>query len=424
MIRLFSILLGLSIFGLDLWSKSWAKSALIGQQAWTIIEGFFRLRYVQNEGIAFGFFHSLQSDWKKGLLSLAALLALGIVLHYIRSTPMGERRLFLAFGLLVGGILGNFTDRLLNGFVVDFLELHWQDRFIWPTFNLADAAITCGVAIILIDTLFGRGNEESVSSSKPTDATRQESGASLKAWTGRLWGASFKIGLPAFRLPYQPTANCQLPTAFSLPCLLLLTCSALQSAPSARQVVQSLQQRYDQVHSLAAKFRQITEDRGITQQEEGILLMKRPGRMRWEYQAPTQKLFVADGEKSFYYNVAEKQVVESELDLEDRGSPLLFLMGKGQLLSDYEVSFETSEKPLIESNWLLRLIPRPSRIQPDYEYVLVEADRPTLRIHRISVIDPIGNRNDYILTEVQENLPIQEKKFRFKIPKDVERIVQ
>ena len=420
MIRLFSIILGLSIFGLDLLSKSWAKSALIGQQAWPIIEGFFRLHYVSNEGIAFGLLHSLQSDWKPLLLSLAALLALGIVFHYIRSTPAEERRLFLAFGLLAGGILGNFTDRLLNGFVVDFLELHWKEQFIWPTFNLADAAITCGVLLILLDTLFGRGNLEAKESSAPAKSASQEPGISHKA---RHQGPGFRFCLPPLQLTQLPTGSGTVQICL-LSCLALLPCLAIEATPSARQVLQSLQERYDRIQSLSAKFRQITEDRGITQQEEGILLMKRPGRMRWEYQVPTRKLFVADGKKSYFYNVAAKQVVESELDLENRGSPLLFLMGRGRLLSDFEADFETTEEPLLESNWLLRLTPRPSQIQPDYEYVLLEVDRPTLRIHRLSVIDPIGNRNDYILTEVQENLLIPEKMFRLKIPKGVERIVQ
>ncbi|MEE8583367.1 MAG: signal peptidase II [Acidobacteriota bacterium] len=422
MIRLFSIILGLSIFGLDLWSKSWAKSALIGQEAWPIVEGFFRLHYVSNEGIAFGLLHSLQSDWKPLLLSLAALLALGIVFHYIWSTPAGERRLFLAFGLLAGGILGNFTDRLLNGFVVDFLELHWKEQFIWPTFNLADAAITCGVVLILLDTLFGQGNQEATKSSAPTKGASQESEIGLKA---RLQGPGFRFWLPPLQLPQLPSADCRLPTQLCLlSCLALLPCLAIQPTPSARQLVQSLQERYDQIQSLSAKFRQITKDRGITQQEEGILLMKRPGRMRWEYQVPRRKLFVSDGKKSYFYNVGAKQVVESELDLENRGSPLLFLMGRGRLLSDFEADFETGEEPLMGSNWLLRLTPRLSQIQPDYEYVLLEFDRSTLRIHRLSVIDPIGNRNDYILSEVQENLPIPEKEFRLKIPKGVERIVQ
>lgn len=397
MVRLFSIILGLSVFGLDLWSKGWAKSALPPDRTWPIVDGLFRLHYVQNEGIAFGLMHSFQSDWKPLLLSAAALLALGIVFYYIWSTPVGERRLFLAFGLLVGGILGNFTDRLMHGFVVDFLELHWQEKFIWPTFNMADAAITCGVALILLDTLFGAGEKKASTADEPAgDAGPSAAGGS-------------SLALMAFLL-----------IPLSAPPL-----GAVQGgSPSASQMIESLQQRYDTVESLSARFQQITSDRGITQEEEGFLLMKRPGRMRWEYTAPTRKIFIADGKKSYFYNVEEKQVVESDLDLEDEGSPLLMLMGRGRLLSDFEAAFEKEEQPRRQSSRLVRLTPRPSQSQSDIEYVLLEFDPQSNRIGRLSVIDPIGNRNDYILSDVQENLPIQNKRFRLKIPNGVERIKQ
>ena len=136
------------VLALDLLSKWWVKNT-----GWLhyhrVIDGFFTIHYVRNEGIAFGLFHDHPSAWKPAILAVLAVAAAAMVLYYIWTSPAGERGVQLLLGLLLGGILGNFCDRLWRGYVVDFLEFHWQDRFAWPTFNLADAAITCGVAAIL-----------------------------------------------------------------------------------------------------------------------------------------------------------------------------------------------------------------------------------------------------------------------------------
>jgi signal peptidase II len=158
-IRLAVVVLGLLVFGADIITKLIVKNT-----AWLhyhpVIEGFFTIRYVRNEGIAFGLLHDLQSEWKPIVLSIMAVVAVVIVLYYVFTTPTREKRLFLSLGLLLGGILGNFTDRLLHQHVIDFLEFHWSDRFAWPTFNIADAAITTGVLLILYETFFGEQTEE------------------------------------------------------------------------------------------------------------------------------------------------------------------------------------------------------------------------------------------------------------------------
>lgn len=150
--RLIAIFFGLGVFAADGFTKWWVKNVYY----YPVIDGFFSIHYVQNRGIAFGLFHDLDSHWKPVILSLLALLAMGVVLYYIWTTSQQQRLLFVAFGLLLGGILGNFTDRLLHQYVVDFLEFRWGNRFAWPTFNIADAAITCGVGIILFETFFGK----------------------------------------------------------------------------------------------------------------------------------------------------------------------------------------------------------------------------------------------------------------------------
>ncbi|MDA2927656.1 signal peptidase II, partial [Acidobacteria bacterium AH-259-G07] len=157
--RALAIILGFVILVADLITKWWvANSGWL--RHYIIIDGFLKIEYVQNEGIAFGLFHSLQSQWKPTILSVMAIVAVTIVLYYIWRTRPDQKGLLVSLGLLLGGILGNFIDRLLNHYVIDFIEVHWRDQFSWPTFNLADAAITCGVLLILYQTFVGEDNQE------------------------------------------------------------------------------------------------------------------------------------------------------------------------------------------------------------------------------------------------------------------------
>lgn len=152
--RLLSITIGLFVLGLDTVTKVWVKGNL-WLHYYPVIDGFFTIQYATNEGIAFGLFHTLQSQWKTPILSVMAVAAVLLVLYYIWTTPAQEKLIFCALGLLLGGILGNFIDRLGDQSVVDFLKVHWGAKFAWPTFNIADSAITSGVFLILAATILG-----------------------------------------------------------------------------------------------------------------------------------------------------------------------------------------------------------------------------------------------------------------------------
>ena len=152
--RKLSISLAFIIFAADLSTKWWVKTSL-WLQNYPIVEGYVTLHYAENTGIAFGLFDDARSQWKGPLLSLLAVVAVCMVLYYIWTTPLQERVIFVALGLVLGGVFGNFVDRLARGYVVDFIKLHWRDAFAWPTFNLADSAITTGVVLILALSLFG-----------------------------------------------------------------------------------------------------------------------------------------------------------------------------------------------------------------------------------------------------------------------------
>ena len=155
--RKLSISLAFVVFAADLLTKWWVKTGL---WYYPIVEGYITVHYAENTGIAFGLFDDFQSQWKAPLLSLLAVIALCMVVYYIWTTPVQEGVILVALGLVLGGILGNFVDRLARGYVVDFIKLHWLDAFAWPTFNLADSAITTGVLLILAMSLFGSRDPE------------------------------------------------------------------------------------------------------------------------------------------------------------------------------------------------------------------------------------------------------------------------
>jgi signal peptidase II len=111
---------------------------------------FFNIVYAWNRGISFGLFNA-ESDWNRWILSGLAIVIVGFLLAWLRRAQ--HWLVVLALGLIIGGALGNVIDRLRFGAVFDFLDLH-AAGYHWPAFNLADSAITVGVTLLIIDTLF------------------------------------------------------------------------------------------------------------------------------------------------------------------------------------------------------------------------------------------------------------------------------
>lgn len=146
-------LLAALILALDLLTKWWIRTTFELHQSLEIIPGYLRIIRVHNTGVAFGLFADFQSAWKPYLLALMAVVAVVVIVIYSARMPSGRVMLQLALAVTMGGILGNFIDRIVRGFVVDFIEFHVHDSFYWPTFNVADSAITVGIALLLLDTV-------------------------------------------------------------------------------------------------------------------------------------------------------------------------------------------------------------------------------------------------------------------------------
>jgi signal peptidase II len=118
-----------------------------------IVKGFFSLTHVHNPGGAFGFLAQNGSPWRHWTFLGAAVLALGLILYFHHQTPRTHPYLALGLSLIFGGAIGNLIDRVRFGEVVDFLDFYVASHH-WPTFNVADSAVSVGVGIFIIHIVF------------------------------------------------------------------------------------------------------------------------------------------------------------------------------------------------------------------------------------------------------------------------------
>lgn len=144
----------------DLATKWIARAELEGHKPIDIIPGFLRLSYENNSGVAFGFFDTIKFAWKPHILAALAVAAVIAILIFSARMPLNRILLQLALAITMGGILGNLADRVVRGYVIDFIDFHIHESFYWPTFNVADSAITIGIALLLIDTVRAPSVEE------------------------------------------------------------------------------------------------------------------------------------------------------------------------------------------------------------------------------------------------------------------------
>ena len=110
---------------------------------------FFNLTHVYNYGAAFSFLHDA-GGWQRWFFTIVAFAVSALVLWWLKQTTLQQKILPIAFSLIIGGAIGNAFDRLVHGYVIDFLVLYYQDWY-WPAFNLADSAICVGAVLLVID---------------------------------------------------------------------------------------------------------------------------------------------------------------------------------------------------------------------------------------------------------------------------------
>jgi signal peptidase II len=162
----------------DLWSKAWAMGALsrvqssppplcapppgmthylpqrMASREIVLIKDLLDFQYAENCGGAFGLLHGASESLRKPFFLIVTLVAIGFIVQMYRTMEPGQRLTKWALPLVLGGAIGNLVDRVRLGYVVDFIHAHWRTHH-WPTFNVADIAITVGIGLMLLEYILG-----------------------------------------------------------------------------------------------------------------------------------------------------------------------------------------------------------------------------------------------------------------------------
>lgn len=203
--------------------------------------------------------------------------------------------------------------------------------------------------------------------------------------------------------------------------LLLLAASSIGAqAPAADAVAQNLQRKYDRVTDFSADFVHSYRG-GVLKQsatERGTLLVKKPGKMRWEYTSPEKKLFVSDGHKIYSYIPQDKQVVVGTMPRDEHApTPALFLTGKGDITRDFVAVFDKVPEAQPGST-ALKLTPK--RREPEYESLTLVVEPKTLALQMLITVDAQGGRSAFTFSNLKENVGLADSQFMFKMPRNVD----
>ncbi len=166
MIRLL-LFLSLPLYVIDQLTKQWiVRTFELNGEGRVVVPDFFTLHHVANTGIAFGQFNG--GKYSNYIFGAVAMAALGLITWLYRKGTFPGRISRVAIALLVAGVCGNFTDRLLHGYVVDFLQfdLHVPLANPWPSFNVADSCVVCAAFLLAIAS-FAEVPQKEVQSDRP-----------------------------------------------------------------------------------------------------------------------------------------------------------------------------------------------------------------------------------------------------------------
>ena len=148
--------IALAVVVLDQIVKAIIRREIELNESIPVIPGFFDLTRVHNTGTAFGFMNATDFPFKTVILACIAIGALAALAMYAATLPADQWLARIGLALILGGAAGNLIDRITEGYVVDFVDLYWSGWHFWA-FNVADASITVGVALMILD-LLGAGS--------------------------------------------------------------------------------------------------------------------------------------------------------------------------------------------------------------------------------------------------------------------------
>lgn len=196
---------------------------------------------------------------------------------------------------------------------------------------------------------------------------------------------------------------------------------AVASPSTAAELAAALQKKYDTVRDFSADFEHVYTGGVLRKQltERGRMLIKKPGRMRWEYSAPEKKTFVSDGTKLYSYLPADKQVMISQVPQGDQvATPALFLAGQGNLTRDFTATEVPPARSAGGGARALKLVPKVP--QAEFESLVLTVDGKSLALRGLESVDGQGGTSSFLFINLKENVGLAEKEFTFSIPRGVD----
>lgn len=192
-------------------------------------------------------------------------------------------------------------------------------------------------------------------------------------------------------------------------------------ADSAQALAASIQRRYEQIRDFRADFTH-TYEGGVLRKktvERGQMAIRKPGRMRWTYTSPEQKVFVSDGVKLYSYVPADKQVYVATVPTgDDASTPAMFLAGKGHLTRDFTVSTVAEPPGAPAGSTAIKLTPL--KTEREYETLVLVVDRQSLQWRMLITTDRQGGTSTFAFTNLRENAGVPDREFVFTIPRGVD----
>jgi outer membrane lipoprotein carrier protein len=189
--------------------------------------------------------------------------------------------------------------------------------------------------------------------------------------------------------------------------------------PDVRVLAQEVDRHYNHLHSLRAKFTEIYRGAGIERTESGTLWLKKPGKMRWEYRSPREKLFLGDGKDAWFYVPGDQQARKTPMrKLDDLQSPLAFLLGKTKLEKELQgLSKDPDATVLMAGDVMLK---GASTVQAERISQVGLEITPEKQISRIVIKERDGSVTEYRFSEQNENVEVADQLFHFAPPPGVE----
>ena len=202
---------------------------------------------------------------------------------------------------------------------------------------------------------------------------------------------------------------------------LVLSNAYTSMAEDIEVVVDKIQDKYEEITDFHAKFTQEAAVKALdkVQKSEGEVWFKKPGKMRWNYYTPEKDEIVSDGKTLWFYDVAEKQVIESPLaQVSDTQNTTSLLSGLGNIKEVFDASFAEGTELTSTQSYLVELKPKSGEEQ--YNKAVVAFDKETMVVNSIFLYDPFGNLTTISLNDIKIDKGVQDSLFSFSIPSGVE----